>query len=162
MRVIVTFSLIIALMGCGSDKDQEEKTYRLRAGIASEAVFGEAQACIAQCRLHVVTLEYARVVEVDFATAQAATQTPSSGDSRSMVRAGRITVDEHMGRVPERPETCEEMHIQLGALYATYEQIYELATNPGRTTSKLDVAVNKLEEVLFENKEAFNRSATRR
>ncbi len=158
---IVAAGLILALVGCGGGQAQKEKAYRLWAGMASEAVFGEAQACIAQCRSHVVTLEYARVAEIDFATAQASMQTPSGGDSRAMIRTGRTTVDEHMARIPECPEACGDMRAQLSAIYDTYDQIYALATNPGTSTRKLNASVNELERMLFERKNDFDRSAMR-
>ncbi len=161
MRPIVALCLALALVGCGGGTAQKEKAYRLWAGMASEAVFGEAQACIAQCRSHVVTLEYARVAEIDFATAQASMQTPSGGDLHAMIRTGRTTVDEHMARVPESPETCEDMRAQLGELYATYDQIYGLATDPGTSMRKRNAAVNELERTLFERKSDFDRSAMR-
>lgn len=159
MRPIVALCLALALVGCGGGQAQKEKAYRLMARVAGEAVFGEAQACIALCRSHVVTLEYARVTEVDVATAQASMQASSGGDLRDAIQTGHTAVDGHMARIPACPPARADMHAHLTALYATYDQIYRLATKPGTSMRKLNASVNELESTLYERKTDFDRSA---
>jgi hypothetical protein len=153
--LLICMGLVLAACGSGG---QNIQAYKIKIERAGEIVVGQAQGCLSQIRAYWAVAEYARVSNMDFATAAREMGGGQTAENLQMMREAKIQIDQLLEGMSEPPEPFEEAFARLEDLYTAYMRIHDFALKPPADMQDLNEQITEMQSGLFQKKTDFDDS----
>ncbi len=139
------------LFACGSG-GQDIQAYKVKIERSGEIVVGQAQGCLSQIRSYWAIAEYARVSNMDFATAAREMGGGQTSQNLQMMREAKVQIDQLLEGMSDPPEVYQDAYARLQDLYKAYVRIHVFALKPPADMQDLNEHITEMQSDLFQKK----------
>lgn len=152
---LILFLALMFTSFCGQSQRQKQ-LYLIKAQGIGDIIIKQASACFSQAQSYRATWEYAKVTEMDYATAARELQGPQAQQNKAMMRENMAKIDSLLQSLSDPPEEFQPAHQALQELYDLYIEIHKLVEKPPQDMESFFESLPPLEEELYEKYNELN------
>lgn len=146
---------IVVVWQCGQSQRQKQ-LYLIKAQGIGDVIIKLASGCFSQAQSYRATWEYAKVTEMDYATAARELQGAQAQQNKAMMRENKAKIDSLLQSLDDPPEDFLPAHQALQELYDLYVEIHRKVLNPPQDMEAFFESLFPLEEELYEKYNELN------